>query len=130
MPPSSPNDASEPRDRLSQLQRLVLEFRRARGWEPFHTPKNLSMGLSVEAAELQELFLWRPDAEITQALADPAFAARVAEELADVAIFLLYLSQACGVDLATAIRDKVAINAQRYPVHKCYGTHKKYTELK
>ncbi len=116
-------------DSLSRLQDLVLEFREARDWRRFHTPKNLAAALAIEAAELQELFLWRTDAEIRQDLGDPAFLGRVREELADILIFLLYLAEAGGVDLAAALRDKVEKNAGKYPIQKSYGSHKKYTEL-
>jgi NTP pyrophosphatase (non-canonical NTP hydrolase) len=116
-------------DSLGRLKKLVLEFRNARGWEPFHTPKDLAAALAVEAAELQEIFLWLGPEEVKDALAEPGKRSRVAEELADILIFLLYLAEACGVDLAAALEAKLLENARKYPVSKSYGSNKKYTEL-
>lgn len=114
---------------LDELTREVLRFRDEREWARFHTPKNLSMGLGIEAGELAELFLWKDDAEIASALADPAYRERVAHELADVQVYLLLLAQAAGIPLDDAVRRKLALNAQKYPVEKARGNAKKYDEL-
>lgn len=114
---------------LDELMRDVLRFRDEREWARFHTPKNLTMGLGIEAGELAELFLWKDDAEIAAALADPAYRERVAHELADVQVFLLLLAQATGIALDDAVRRKLALNAQKYPVDKARGSAKKYDEL-
>ncbi len=114
---------------LAELKRLALEFRDRRDWEQFHDPKNLSMGLSIEAAELQELFLWRTDREVEALLRDDRGREKVRDELADVLVFLLYLSHACGIDLSEALRDKIALNEKKYPVEKSRGSHKKYDEI-
>lgn len=114
---------------LEELQSEVIRFRDEREWAQFHTPKNLAMGVGIEAAELGELFLWKTDAEIAAALADPSYRDRVADELADVQVYLLYLAHAAGIDLAAAVRTKMQRNAQKYPVDKARGTAKKYDEL-
>ena len=114
---------------LEELQAEVVRFRDAREWARFHTPKNLAMGLGIEAGELAELFLWKDDTEIATALGDPGYRARVAEELADVQVFLLFLSEATGIPLADAVRTKMQRNAEKYPVEKARGNAKKYDEL-
>lgn len=114
---------------LDELTRAALRFRDEREWARFHTPKNLAMGLGIEAGELAELFLWKDDDEIRAALEDPAYREKVAHELADVQVFLLYLAEATGVALGDAVRAKLALNAQKYPVEKARGSAKKYDEL-
>jgi NTP pyrophosphatase (non-canonical NTP hydrolase) len=117
------------RDTLASLKRLVLAFRDERAWKVFHTPKNLAMALAIEAGELQELFLWKEDREINDLLADRTYENRVQEELADILIFLLYLTEATGIDLSEAVKTKLAKNQAKYPVSKSFGNHKKYTEF-
>jgi NTP pyrophosphatase (non-canonical NTP hydrolase) len=114
---------------VEELKQEAIAFRDARDWKQFHDAKNLAMGMAVECAELQELFLWKSAAEVTALLATPAGQERASEELADVFIYLLYLSEACGVDLSEAVGRKLMLNEARYPVDKTYGSHKKYTEL-
>jgi NTP pyrophosphatase (non-canonical NTP hydrolase) len=114
---------------LSDLRALALRFRDERNWAQFHDPKNLAAGLAIEAAELQELFLWKKPEEIAAILASEPGARRAREEIADILIFILYLSHACGVDLAEATRAKLEANAAKYPVEKCFGRHAKYDEL-
>ena len=114
---------------LDELTREALRFRDEREWARFHTPKNLAMGLGIEAGELAELFLWKDDAEIAAALEDPAYREKVAHELADVQVFLLFLAEATGVALDEAVRRKMVLNAEKYPVEKARGTAKKYDEL-
>ncbi len=116
-------------DTLAALQRLAVAFRDERAWQPFHTPKNLAMALAIEVGELQELFLWKDEAEIQSALAAKNFRARLQEEMADVLIFLLYLAEAAGVDLSAAVRAKIRHNQEKYPVAQSYGRHTKYTDL-
>lgn len=114
---------------LDALKKRVLQFARERDWEQFHTPKNLSMALSAEAAELMEHFLWC-STETSQTLAsDPLKAAKIKEELADVVIYALEFANITGIDLSEAIKDKMAMNALKYPVDKAKGTSLKYDEL-
>jgi NTP pyrophosphatase (non-canonical NTP hydrolase) len=114
---------------VASLKAQVIQFRNDRDWEQFHDPKNLVMGLAVECAELQEIFLWKTKKEVRALLEDASAHSKLREELADVFVFLLYLSEACHVDLSQAVRDKLALNKKKYPVDKCFGSNKKYDEL-
>jgi len=114
-------------DRYEKLRRQVLAFREARDWGPYHSPKNLAEGLIVEAAELLEHFLWI-DGPASRDLTDEQ-KQRVAEELADVFVFVIYLAEELGIDLFAATAEKLAANARKYPVDKARGNHKKYTDL-
>ena len=110
------------------LRQAAIRFRDERDWAQFHNPKDLAMGLSIEAAELAELFLWKTTDEAREALADEDLRARLADEIADVQIFLLYLADAAGIDLPQAVREKIAKNAAKYPVAKSRGSAAKYTD--
>ena len=114
---------------LAELVATVCRFRDARDWAQFHTPKNLAAATAIEAAELQERFLWKTDAEVDQDLADAAKKAGVAEEIADVVMFAMLLADRLGIDLAEAIAAKLAANEQKYPVKLARGNARKYTEL-
>ena len=114
---------------LSELKERVLAFARERDWEQFHAPKNLSMALAAEAGELMEHFLWATTEDSRRIAADPAKRARIAEELADVAIYAVEFANATGLDLSAAIEAKMAANALKYPVEKARGRADKYTEL-
>ncbi len=113
---------------IESLKRAVIAFRDERDWRPFHDVRNLAMGLSIESAELLEGFLWKSDEQIDLMLRGEE-AREVRHELADVMVYLLYLSEATGIDLASAVREKIALNAVRYPIDKARGSNKKYTEL-
>jgi NTP pyrophosphatase (non-canonical NTP hydrolase) len=115
-------------DSLAALQAEALRFRDEREWGPFHRPKDLVLGLVAEVGELAELFLWKTDAEIQHALRDPDHRERVADELADVQVFLLYLADLAGVPLDSAVRAKIAKNAVKYPVDRARGSARKYDE--
>lgn len=112
---------------LAELRAEIRAFNEARDWGQFHCPRNLAMALSVEAAELLELYLWSTDQGPQPPVASRA--PRVAEELADVAICLLNLAERAEVDLSAAIRAKLAQNAEKYPVHLARGRSEKSTEL-
>jgi NTP pyrophosphatase (non-canonical NTP hydrolase) len=111
---------------LRALQRRVAAFAAARDWEPFHSPKNLAMALSVEAAELVEEFQWLTE-EQSRAL-DPERRERVRLELADVFIYLLRIADKLGVDLVAAADDKIVQNEKKYPAERVRGDARKYTE--
>lgn len=108
---------------LSELQQTLRTFAAERNWEEFHTPKNLSMALMVEAAELMELFQWQTPQESRATRLNPTLQIRVGEELADVALYLLQLADQTGVDLDLAIADKLVKNARKYPVPSQHATH-------
>jgi len=103
------------------LIRRIVEFRDKRNWAQFHNPKDLALGLSIEAAELNELFLWKKPED-----ADPA---RVKEELADVLIFALLLIEKYGLDLERIVLEKLAANEEKYPADKARNSAAKYTDL-
>ncbi len=105
---------SGPVDALERIRRLSGEFVSERGWESYQTPKNLSMAMMVEAAELLEHFQWR-SAEDSAAL-PPATRAAVATELADVLIYLVRIADVLGIDLADAAVNKIDANSRKYPV--------------
>ena len=115
------------RDRLAALTKEVEAFARARDWEQFHTPKNLAMALSVEAAELTEIFQWLTAEQ--SARLGAARRAHLADELADVFIYLLKLARHYRIDLIDAGHAKMRKNARKYPASKARGSMKKYTEL-
>ena len=112
---------------LQQLVREVNQFVEDRDWEQFHTPKNLSMALSVEAAELVEHFQWLTAEQSDSLPADVR--AAVGEELADILIYTIMVAQRLGLDLEVAARDKMVQNRRKYPVEKARGLAAKYTEL-
>ena len=92
-----------------------------RDWRPFHTPKNLSMPIAIEAAELMERFQWLTPDEALVALTRPAERAAVADELADIVIYCLSLSNALGLDISSAVLGKLQTNEQRYPADEFRG---------
>lgn len=124
MPPST--DATTT---LADLKHRVLAFARERDWEQFHSPKNLSMALAAEAAELMEHFLWAESAASPARAQEPARRREIEEEIADVVIYALEFANVTGIDLAAAINAKLAANAKKYPVEKARGRSDKYTEL-
>jgi len=113
-------------DALRALQQRLAAFAAARDWEQFHSPKNLAMALSVEAAELVEEFQWLTEAE-SKAL-DAERHERVRLELADVFIYLLRLADRLDLDLMRAADDKIALNERKYPADRVRGDARKYTE--
>src|SRR5689334_808976 len=106
---------------LAQLKEAMHRFIAERRWEPFHAPKSLSMGVAVEAAELMEHFLWLDNEASRRAAPEPAEREAIADEMADVACYLLSLSNVLGIDLSEAIVAKLAKNARKYPAHKYRG---------
>ena len=106
----------------------IRKFRGDRAWKQVHDPKNLAVSISIEAAELLELFQWKTGEEATRFAAEHK--ERVSEEIADVAIYLVELADITGIDLAKAIEAKLEKNARKYPVDKARGVSTKYTDLK
>ena len=115
-------------DSLDQLRDGLRRFAAARDWQQFHTPKNLAMALAVEAAELLEHFQWLT-AEQSTAL-DARHTRAVADEIADVLLYLTRLADVLGVDAIAAARRKMQINARKYPVARARGNARKYNEFK
>ena len=112
---------------FEEICKRIITFREKRDWRQFHDPKNLSQAISIEAAELQEIFLWK-DIEASRRLA-PDLVQRVAEEAADIFIFMVYLCEALEIDLLQAVEMKIKRNKEKYPVAKAKGNSKKYTEF-
>ncbi|MFD5704088.1 nucleotide pyrophosphohydrolase [Streptomyces lasiicapitis] len=100
---------------VAGLQRRLAEFAAARHWEPFHTPKNLAAALSVEAAELVEIFQWLTPEESARVMDDPKSAHRVTDEVADVLAYLLQFCEVLGVDPLDALAAKIDRNEHRFP---------------
>ena len=115
--------------KLQEIKDKVLAFAQEREWEQFHSPKNLSMAISAEAAELMEHFLWQSPEESRGDIQDDALRAKIEEEIADVFIFAIEFANMTGIDLAAAIETKMQRNAEKYPVEKAKGRSAKYTEL-
>ena len=111
---------------LLKLQEAVLAFRDERDWKQFHTLKDLAAGLAIEAAELQELFLWKTNEEALS-YAQKDGREPLKEELADCMIYILYLTEALGLDLNEAVLSKLNKNAKKYPADQARGRADKYT---
>ena len=112
---------------LHELRDALRRLSAERDWDRYHAPKNLAMALSVEAAELLEHFQWIGEEESKRLAPDRI--AKIREELADVLIYLVRLADKLDVDLLAAARDKLVLNAAKYPVDKARGNSRKYTEL-
>ncbi len=106
---------------LSELKNLVSQFVQERAWQAFHSPKNLAMGVAVEAAELMECFLWLDLPASYEAAKEPKQREAIADEMADVFCHLLNLSNVLGIDLSEALRAKMVKNALKYPAEKYRG---------
>lgn len=115
---------------IDELTSKIIAFREARDWKQFHKPNHLAAAIAIEAAELQEHFLWKSPNEIEDEITQPTQKQAVAEELADVLIFSLLLAHEIGVDPTEMVLSKLKSNAKKYPVEKARGSAKKYTELK
>ena len=114
---------------FAELTERLIAFRDARDWQRFHSLKNLLASVSIESAELLELTQWQDDAAVEARIDEPEFRARLAEECADVLIYLLLIAERTGFDLAAAAEQKIDTNARKYPVEKARGNARKYTEL-
>jgi len=119
MPASHPAGVSDEKVTISDLRRRVSEFVSARDWEKYHNPKDLAISLVIEASELLELFQWRDVEEID--LSNDELRARIMEELADVLIYCLSLTNAISADLSTAVLGKIEKNERKYPVEEYLG---------
>lgn len=107
----------------------IIAFRDERDWAQFHTPKNLAAALAIEAGELQELMLWKTDAEVAELVTSKDHHGRLSDEAADVLIYALLFCEASGIDPTAAIRFKLKKNAEKYPVELAKGKADKYDRL-
>jgi hypothetical protein len=102
----------------------ILKFRDDRDWKQFHNPKDLAISISLEAAELLEVFQWSAEDVTCSNKID-----KIKEELADVANYCVLMADACGLDLDEIIREKIKRNEEKYPIEKSKGNKEKYTEF-
>lgn len=109
---------------MNDLQKEILAFRDARNWKQFHTPKDLAISISLEAAELLEVFQWSAEDMVVEEKK-----AQMKDELADVIIYCMMMTDALGVDVEEIVRDKMIKNGAKYDAKKFYGSKKKYSEL-
>ncbi len=112
---------------LESLREQLREFATARDWDQFHSPKNLAMALAGEAGELLETFQWLTEEQSRRPT--PETLAAAGEEIADVLLYLVRLSDKLGIDPVAAAQAKLRANATKYPVDKARGNARKYTEL-
>jgi dCTP diphosphatase len=112
---------------LKALTSKIVAFRDARDWAQFHNPKDLALSLTLEATEVLELFQWQEGAAIGEVARTRK--KDIAHELADVLYWTLLMANELGIDLVSALDEKLAINEKKYPAAKARGSNKKYTEL-
>ena len=114
-------------DSLQELKDAMRKFAEERDWEQFHSPKNLAMAVSGEAGELIECFQWLSE-EQSRSPSEAQLAA-VADEVADVQLYLIRLADKLDLDIAQECRRKIQVNGKKYPVEKSSGSAEKYTNL-
>jgi NTP pyrophosphatase (non-canonical NTP hydrolase) len=117
------NESSRPSIDFDDVVTAAINFRDARDWKQFHNPKDLAISISLETSELLELFQW------SGTDLNPKDTAAARDELADILIYCIYFADALGVDIPSAIADKLKTDDERYPVSKAKGTSAKYTKL-
>ncbi|KAJ3675708.1 hypothetical protein LUZ60_004750 [Juncus effusus] len=110
---------------LEDLRKKMADFARERDWEQFHSPRNLLLAMVGEVGELSEIFQWKGEVPKYLPGWDEGEKVHLGEELADVLLYLIRLSDMCGVDLGQAALRKMELNALKYPVNKCKGSSKK-----
>ncbi len=106
---------------LEELREAVVKFTQERDWDQFHNGKDLALALSIEAAELNEAFLWKDASDVKLE--------KVKEELADVVNYAILIADKYDLDIKQIVLDKLKRNAEKYPVEKAFGSAKKYNEL-
>ena len=109
---------------MEDIIKALLAFRDERDWSQFHDERNLALAISLEAAELNELFLWKKDSEIQMIDKE-----KIKEELADVFAYAFLLAKKYDLDVRRIVLDKIKMNEQKYPIDKAKGSAKKYNEL-
>jgi dCTP diphosphatase len=114
-------------DSIQHITKTIGVFRDEREWKQFHTPKDLAAAISIEAGELLEQFLWKTNEEVLDRV--HSHKEQVADEIADIGIFLFELADNLGMDLGEIMLKKIQKNALKYPVEKAKGKHTKYNEL-
>lgn len=113
---------------IKHIQETLRAFADERDWDQFHSPKNLAMALSVEVSELLEIFQWLTERQSCDIVNSERDMKDIEQEVADIFIYLLRLSDKLGIDIERAVTEKIAINAAKYPVAKAKGSAKKYNK--
>ena len=111
-------------DAIEEIINELIKFRNERDWAQFHDSKNLAVALSIEAAELNELFLWKNSEE-----SENTDKEKIKEELADILAFASLIAEKHGFDVKKIVLDKIKLNKEKYPIEKAKGSAKKYNEL-
>ena len=106
---------------LKELRQSIVKFTQDRDWDQFHNGKDLALALSIEAAELNELFLWKDASQVD--------VEKVKEELADIFNYAILIADKYDLDIKQIVMDKLKRNGEKYPIDKSYGSAKKYDEL-
>lgn len=106
---------------IEELRQAIVKFTQERDWDQFHNGKDLALALSIEAAELNEAFLWKEAKDVN--------VEKVKEELADIFNYAIQIADKYNLDIKQIVLDKIRRNAEKYPVDKAYGSAKKYNEL-
>jgi dCTP diphosphatase len=112
---------------LTGIKNRLANFAAERNWDQFHSPKNLSMGLAAEAAELLEIFQWLTEKQSCEIIGDEKEMQHVRDEIADVFIYLVRLADKLNVDIEEAVMEKIELNESRYPVELSRGNSTKYS---
>ena len=114
---------------INDLKKLVQQFIAERDWNQFHSPKNIAMSIAIEAGELMEHFQWEALDESFDKAENPEVLTEIKNELADVMSYVLDFANALDIDLSEAVKDKLKLNAEKYPIEKCKGKSEKYDKL-
>ena len=120
---------SDKTTRINELREKVKQFIESRDWTKYHNPKDVIISITIEAAELLELFQWVKESEIDKIIKNPQKFNKIEDELADVLIYCISLANALDIDISNIIINKIAKNISKYPVDKVKGNYKKYTEI-
>lgn len=112
---------------LQEITESIRQFRDERDWKQYHHPKDLAVALSIEAAEVLEIFRFKSVAQVDTEM--PLLKKALGHELADCLYFILLMASDCGIDMRQALEEKMKENARKYPVELCRGKNLKYTEL-
>lgn len=113
------------KDSITQITEALVAFRDERNWKQFHNPKDLALALSIEAAELNELFLWKQDEDEWKEIREE----RIREELADIFAYAFLLAEKYDLDVHQIVAEKISKNGEKYPVDKSHNISTKYTDL-
>jgi len=119
----------ETKSNLKELKEFYRNFTKVREWDKYHTPKDLSIAISIEAGELQEHFLWKSNDDVKEMLQNPTKKEKVVEELADVFAYVIRMADILDIDIIKSFYEKMEKNHKKYPIDKIKGNFKKYNEI-